>query len=32
VGQYASTVTNDSGGPMIFYRSNENWLKYFSRE
>ncbi len=32
VGQYAATLINDSAGPMVFYRSNENWLKYFSRE
>jgi len=31
-GQYASLVINDSGYPMVFYRSRENWLKYFSRE
>lgn len=31
-GQYASMVLNDNGLPLIFYRSKENWLKYFSRE
>lgn len=31
-GQYASLVLNSSEYPLAFYRSNENWLKYFSRE
>jgi len=31
-GQYSSMLLNDSGRPMLFYRSNENWIKYFSRE
>lgn len=31
-GQYGSIALNSSGYPIVFYRSNENWLKYFSRE
>lgn len=31
-GQYGVLMLNDSGYPMAFYRSKENWLKYFSRE
>jgi hypothetical protein len=31
-GQYASLLINTSGYPMAFYRSRENYLKYFSRE
>jgi len=31
-GQYGQLLLNDSGYPLAFYRSNENWLKYFSRE
>ncbi len=31
-GQYASMVLNDNSLPLIFYRSKENWLRYFSRE
>ncbi len=32
VGQHAQLLINDSNLPMLFYRSQENWLKYFSRE
>ncbi len=32
VGQYADMVINSFGYPTLFYRSNENWLRYFSRE
>jgi len=31
-GQQAAMSLNSSGQPLIFYRSLENWLKYFSRE
>ena len=31
-GQYASLTLNEWGYPVIFYRSWQNWLKYFSRE
>lgn len=31
-GMNAAMVLNDSDSPLIFYRSFENWLKYFSRE
>jgi trimeric autotransporter adhesin len=31
-GQYASLTLNSSGYPVVFYRSWQNWLKYFSRE
>lgn len=31
-GQSASLVLNASEYPLAFYRSKENWLKYFSRE
>lgn len=31
-GQYADLVINSANGPMIFYRSLENWVKFFSRE
>src|SRR5690606_35580974 len=31
-GQYGVMMLNDSGYPMAFYRGNQNWLKYFSRE
>jgi hypothetical protein len=31
-GQYSVLMLNSSSLPMIFYRSFENWLKYFSRE
>ena len=31
-GQYARILTNSSNQPMLFYRSYENWLKFFSRE
>lgn len=30
-GQYARMLINEDQLPMIFYRSNENWLKYFSK-
>lgn len=30
-GQFAKMLINEEQLPMIFYRSNENWLKYFSR-
>lgn len=32
VGQHAQLLINESGFPMLFYRSQENWLRYFSRE
>jgi len=31
-GQYATMVLNSSSQPLVFYRSLENWIKYFSRE
>jgi hypothetical protein len=31
-GQYSSLILNASEKPIAFYRSFENWLKYFSRE
>jgi hypothetical protein len=31
-GQYGVLLLNASGGPMLFYRSLENWIRYFSRE
>lgn len=31
-GQYAVMLLNSSSQPMVFYRSLENWVKYFSRE
>lgn len=31
-GQHAVMNLNSSGQPLIFYRSLENWLKYYSRE
>jgi trimeric autotransporter adhesin len=31
-GQYASLTLNSDGLPVIFYRSWQNWLKYFSRQ
>jgi hypothetical protein len=31
-GQYGSMLLNDAGYPTIFYRSMENFIKYFSRE
>lgn len=31
-GQHAVMNLNSSGKPLIFYRSLENWLKYYSRE
>lgn len=31
-GQYSTMILNDDDYPMIFYRSIENWLKYFSIE
>lgn len=31
-GQHAVLLLNGSGFPMLFYRSFENWIKYFSRE
>ncbi len=31
-GAYGVLLLNDSNLPMMFYRSLENWLKYFSRE
>lgn len=31
-GQYAELLINSSNNPMLFYRSMENWLKFFSRE
>jgi hypothetical protein len=31
-GQYSAMVLNDNSLPLIFYRSKENWLRYFSRE
>lgn len=31
-GQYATMVLNSSNQPLVFYRSLENWIKYYSRE
>ncbi len=31
-GLYSQLLLNSSEKPMCFYRSKENWLKYFSRE
>ncbi len=31
-GLYSALVLNSSEKPLCFYRSKENWLKYFSRE
>ncbi len=31
-GQYSALLMNSSSLPTIFYRSAENWMKYFSRE
>jgi trimeric autotransporter adhesin len=31
-GQYGALLLNANERPLIFYRSHENWLKYFSRE
>ncbi|MEK6773021.1 MAG: hypothetical protein AABY64_03695 [Bdellovibrionota bacterium] len=31
-GQYGNLIINSSGYPMLFYRSLENWVRYFSRE
>ncbi|MEQ1876237.1 MAG: esterase [Bdellovibrionia bacterium] len=31
-GMYGDLVLNGGELPSLFYRSNENWLKYFSRE
>ncbi len=31
-GLHAALLINSSDKPMCFYRSTENWLKYFSRE
>lgn len=31
-GQHAVMLLNSNEAPMLFYRSLENWLKYFSRE
>jgi trimeric autotransporter adhesin len=31
-GQYARLFLNQSGLPAMFYRSFENWIKFFSRE
>lgn len=32
LGQYPQMLLNDSSAPLVFYRSNENWLRYYSRE
>ncbi|MNS78965.1 hypothetical protein D3C72_1126020 [compost metagenome] len=32
VGQYGSLLVNSADRPTVFYRSSENWLRYFSRE
>jgi len=32
VGQYGTLLLNEDELPLLFFRSNENWLKYFSRE
>jgi len=31
-GQYGSMVLNEDNYPLIFYRSHENWIKYFARQ
>ena len=31
-GQFPSMLLNASGKPLLFYRSWENWIRYFSRE
>lgn len=31
-GQYHSLLLNDDERPMVFYRSMENWLRYYSQE
>lgn len=32
VGHHAALLQNDAAKQMVFYRSNENWLKYYSQE
>lgn len=31
-GQYGVMLANDKGLPMLFYRSYENWIKFFSKQ
>ncbi len=31
-GQFPALVINDDGYPSVFFRSRENWLRFFSRE